>query len=668
MKNENLGAARCVEAVPALLRIATDRGPGDDRARWLAVRALGRIGDERAIPELVYLVNYHEETTRLWARASLYRLTGQWFGDDREAWGNWWNQTGGEPKYVSEQRYPEAQMVPVGTMMKLVIADTPMTGVAGNGKRAWGPEQAAGEPDTFQAGDIVTAWASLTPDASPEWLQLEYERAVLVAGVNIHETYNPGAVCKVTAVADDGTQTTLWEGEDPTREAPGVFAVPVQGEVTAKRTKVYLDSPRVSGWNEIDAVELVGKDGSRQWAQSATASSTYAERVTIRGAAGVPPGGRPLPVLPPPTRVPPHLEFRREGAFYWNDFEDPAKAGKGWSRQDTFRLSEATPPVGVDGKSAVTLGAAPPTTLLGRFGNEPISLTLEGLPPHRFVQVAFEFYALSSWDGDRGFMGPDLWMARVEDGPRLVYAAFAPPHNGSPTQSFPLPFGLGGMPPGSGGRRVSAPIPFNDGHSPTWSQHFVYPMCFTIPHTAPTLRVWFTGIGLQDLDDESWALDDVGVAVLDEAPAQSITAEQLQQAWDDLASPDALRAYAAMQSLSGGGDQAVDFLVAQLGLAPDDELVQHVEAVATAFTHDDPDQWREAVDELDSLPPRVLPLAFARLDRRRFGANPPLTLLREYIDGRDAPDAGPARRREERAVHVLELVWTDKARSALLFQ
>jgi hypothetical protein len=166
-------------------------------------------------------------------------------------------------------------------------------GMAPNGKRAWGPEQAAGEPDTFQGGDIVTAWASLTPDASPEWLQLEYERAVPVAGVNIRETYNPGAVCKVTAVADDGTQTTLWEGKDPTTEAPGAFAVPVQGEVTARRIKVYLDSPAVPGWNEIDAVELVGQDGSRQWASEATASSTYAERVSVRGPAGTP--GERLP-------------------------------------------------------------------------------------------------------------------------------------------------------------------------------------------------------------------------------------------------------------------------------------------------------------------------------------------------------------------------------------
>ena len=32
---------------------------------------------------------------------------------------------------------------------------------------------------------------------------------------------------------------------------------------------------RVAGWNEIDAVELIGRDGSRQWAKGANASSSY---------------------------------------------------------------------------------------------------------------------------------------------------------------------------------------------------------------------------------------------------------------------------------------------------------------------------------------------------------------------------------------------------------
>lgn len=63
-------------------------------------------------------------------------------------------------------------------------------------KRGWGPEQVTGEPDTMQAGDISTAWASREQDAGEEWLKLDYERSVDIAEVRVRETYNPGAISK----------------------------------------------------------------------------------------------------------------------------------------------------------------------------------------------------------------------------------------------------------------------------------------------------------------------------------------------------------------------------------------------------------------------------------------------------------------------------------------
>ena len=35
-------------------------------------------------------------------------------------------------------------------------------------RRAWGPEQVTGKPDTAEAGDQQTAWASQTTDGQPE--------------------------------------------------------------------------------------------------------------------------------------------------------------------------------------------------------------------------------------------------------------------------------------------------------------------------------------------------------------------------------------------------------------------------------------------------------------------------------------------------------------------
>jgi len=151
-------------------------------------------------------------------------------------------------------------------------------------KRNWGPEQATGEPDTSDFGDIPTAWASRTPDEQDEWLLLEYPQPVQPNAVRIHETYNPGAVTKITAFRLNGEEVTVWHGRDPVN-AQGVAEIALEVDFPTSRIKLYMDSKNVSGWNEIDAVGLKDADGKVQWARAAEASTTYAEQ----NPAGAPP-------------------------------------------------------------------------------------------------------------------------------------------------------------------------------------------------------------------------------------------------------------------------------------------------------------------------------------------------------------------------------------------
>jgi hypothetical protein len=148
--------------------------------------------------------------------------------------------------------------------------------------RNWGPEQATGAPDTNEAGDFPTAWASQTPDGQDEWLLLEYEKAILPKEVVVHESFNPGALVRVTAFKLDGEEVEVWKGKDPTTpdKASGVSVIPLKIDFRTNRIRLHLDSRNVPGWNEIDAVGLKDKDGKVQWAQSAEASSTYAEQTT----------------------------------------------------------------------------------------------------------------------------------------------------------------------------------------------------------------------------------------------------------------------------------------------------------------------------------------------------------------------------------------------------
>mgnify|MGYP002624359706 CR=1 FL=1 len=146
--------------------------------------------------------------------------------------------------------------------------------------RNWGSEQATGEPNTQGAGDITTAWASSTQDGQIEWLELTYDQAVKPVEVHVVETYNPGALFKVTASTSSGMEVVLWKGKDPTppdaAERRGTSKVKVTAAIKTNRIRIHLASDKVPGWNEIDAVGIKDDAGKMHWAKSATASTEYA--------------------------------------------------------------------------------------------------------------------------------------------------------------------------------------------------------------------------------------------------------------------------------------------------------------------------------------------------------------------------------------------------------
>ena len=143
----------------------------------------------------------------------------------------------------------------------------------------WAPHRTVGPPDTPRMGDIPTAWASLTPDGQPEWLELVYAEPVHAISARVYETHSPGALVRVTAIDPSGRETDAWTGTDPAKlDASGVYIadVPLSTTQPVSRIRLHLDSVKVPGWNEIDAVALVEPNGKQHWAADASASSTYA--------------------------------------------------------------------------------------------------------------------------------------------------------------------------------------------------------------------------------------------------------------------------------------------------------------------------------------------------------------------------------------------------------
>jgi hypothetical protein len=154
---------------------------------------------------------------------------------------------------------------------------------------------------------------------------------------------------------------------------------------------------------------------------------------------------------------------------YFNDFEIPA--GSEWSDTRT-----ATSPIGQ-------------RTFLGPFANQAVTLSLDSLPSHTAITVAFDLFVLGRWDGNdlTPGCGPDLIEVRLADGLVLAHTTF---NNGHPEtaaagQAFPDNYPEGNHPPHTGASEINRLGFTEPGHEVMDS---VYHLQYTFPHTARAMK------------------------------------------------------------------------------------------------------------------------------------------------------------------------------------
>ena len=129
------------------------------------------------------------------------------------------------------------------------------------GSSDWAAHQATGEPNVDDCGDNANAWASEAPNQL-EWLELTYDVAVVPSEINIYQSYNPSQVVEVQVMDTEGATYTIWTGEpQETAYCPDLMTITIEldYEIVVNKVVVVVDQSIWSvGWDEIDAVELVG--------------------------------------------------------------------------------------------------------------------------------------------------------------------------------------------------------------------------------------------------------------------------------------------------------------------------------------------------------------------------------------------------------------------------
>jgi len=143
----------------------------------------------------------------------------------------------------------------------------------------WSSAQACGEPDTYPfQGDIGTAWAPELEDGGFEWLDLEYEVPVLISRVEIYESLNPGAITGLEIYNQNGERHLAWDGTTQPDAASSITVIQVGAALPSDQIRIILDTETVSGWNEIDAVAIIGSRTSSSESQEALAEASELER------------------------------------------------------------------------------------------------------------------------------------------------------------------------------------------------------------------------------------------------------------------------------------------------------------------------------------------------------------------------------------------------------
>ncbi len=184
---------------------------------------------------------------------------------------------------------------------------------------------------------------------------------------------------------------------------------------------------------------------------------------------------------------------------YSNDFA-AAAVGPEWSNQNL-----ETSPSG--------------QRFLGRLANEDsATLSLPGLPAHDRLVVEFDIYIMDSMDGndtgpesgeeEDGVAHPDVFGFSA-DGILVKQTTFGNRH----PQAFPGDYPGASNPPKTGATALD---------SLGYDEDTTFRLSLSFPHSGNALAFTAAGHGLEDLNDESWGLDNISVSA--DRTAQPIAA------------------------------------------------------------------------------------------------------------------------------------------------
>jgi hypothetical protein len=130
------------------------------------------------------------------------------------------------------------------------------------GKAGFSAWQATGAANVTARRDDPNAWTPAEADAGIEWLEVTFAKPVHATEIRVRQNFNPGAIIKLELIDDKGGRQTVFQGVDERKYDEWTWwftqTFPkTPGLVTG--AKITLATNAVTGWNQIDAVQLIGE-------------------------------------------------------------------------------------------------------------------------------------------------------------------------------------------------------------------------------------------------------------------------------------------------------------------------------------------------------------------------------------------------------------------------
>jgi len=158
---------------------------------------------------------------------------------------------------ISESRFPETGVIYQWAISAEASSEFSVP--------EWSAEQSVGIPDSPGCGDYQFSWASAASD-SIDTLIVKFSELVIPLEIIIHESFNPDQISKVEVQDPEGQGYYTVLQKNPLRvdrPCPFELVVPVEGiDFLTNTVRITVDQSQLGlGWNEIDAVQLIGIRG-----------------------------------------------------------------------------------------------------------------------------------------------------------------------------------------------------------------------------------------------------------------------------------------------------------------------------------------------------------------------------------------------------------------------